>query len=331
MSRTVATACANIALVKYWGKRDLTLNLPEAGSLSITLDALRTWTSIELDADADADTLILDGRPQSGRPLARVSAHLDRVRSPDAPRARIRTFNAFPSAAGLASSASGFAALSVAACGAYGVEASGAQLSVLARRGSGSAARSIFGGWVKMDAGQRADGEDACARPLDIDLELSAAIAVATAGEKEVGSTEGMERTRTTSPYHASWIAKVDEDLRDAEAALRSADLERLATIVEGSCLAMHADAMAARPGIIYFNGVTLWALEEVRRMRAEGTPVMFTIDAGPHVVALTPPEHLDAVAARLAANPAVTRVITSKVGSGAALSDAPPEQLDAP
>lgn len=320
-------AAANIALVKYWGKRDSALNLPAAGSLSLTLEALRTETEVEL-IDAPEDELVLDGVVARGAALARTTRFLDEVRrrAGRSERARVRSQNHFPSAAGLASSASGFAALAVAGAHAFGLEAGSDELSELARLGSGSAARSIHGGFVRMSAGLRADGKDAIARPFEgARLQLHAAIAVMKAGEKEVSSRDGMEVTRETSPYHASWIQLVERDLEAAESALRSGDLERLVEVTEGSCLAMHANAMAARPGIIYFLPATLWALDRVRRLRAAGVPVMFTIDAGPHVVALSSPEHVHAIARALSEHPDVDRVITSGPGEGARLVAAGP------
>ena len=316
----VATACANIALVKYWGKRDAGLNLPAAGSLSLTLDVLRTWTEVT-PTDGPTDTLMLDEQPQSGRALERITAFADLVRARVGRDIRIavKSRNTFPTAAGLASSASAFAALAVGVADALGLDATPAELSALARQGSGSAARSIFGGFALMHAGQAADGSDAVAEPLpDIDVTLHAVIAVAAAGPKSVGSTDGMELTRETSPYHSAWIAQVDRDLADCQAALRAGDLDRVATIVEGNCLAMHANAMAARPGIIYFRAATLWAIEQVRTLRASGTPVFFTIDAGPHVVAFTPPEHVDAVKAALTGHSDVAQLLVSGPGGGA-------------
>lgn len=316
----VATACANIALVKYWGKRDARLNLPAAGSLSLTLDVLRTWTEVET-IDGPADMLELDGTPQTGRALERITAFADLVRArvgSDA-RIRVKSENTFPTAAGLASSASAFAALAVGVAHALGLEATPAELSALARQGSGSAARSIFGGYARMNAGVAADGSDAVAEPLKgVDLPLHAVIAVAKAGPKAIGSTDGMQSTRETSPYHAAWIDQVDRDLDACQEALRARDLGRLASIVEGNCLAMHANAMAARPGIIYFLPATLWAIEQVRVLRANGTPVFFTIDAGPHVVAFTPPEHVERVREALSAHEDVAQVLTSGPGRGA-------------
>ncbi len=316
----VARANANIALIKYWGKRDAVLNTPAAGSLSLTLDVLRTRTEVTL-IDGPSDTFELDDRVQSGRALDRITSFADLVRD----RARVdrrvavRSWNSFPTAAGLASSASAFAALAVAVSRAFNVTLTPGELSALARQGSGSAARSIFGGYVRMFAGEADDGHDAVAAPLeDIELVLHAVVAVAKAGPKAVGSTDGMELTKETSPYHEAWLGTVERDLTSCERLLRSRDLERLAELVEGNCLAMHANAMAARPGIIYFRAATLWAIEQVRSLRASGTPVFFTIDAGPHVVAFTPPEHVEVVRAAFEGHPDVAEILVSGPGAGA-------------
>lgn len=320
---SVVAACANIALVKYWGKREPKLNLPARGSLSLTLDALKTFTEVAPTPGLEADTLEIDGVAKSGRALARVVEFLDLVRA-QAPastrglRAHVRSRTTFPVAAGLASSASGFAALAGAARDAYGLDLDDVALSGLARQGSGSAARSVFGGFVRMDAGRALDGHDAVARPVEgATIELGAAICVVDAGEKEVGSTDGMDATRETSPYHRAWLDQVDVDLHQAEQALRAGDLATLTQVVEGSCLAMHANALAARPGIVYWQPTTLWAIAQVRALQRRGVPVMFTIDAGPHVVAFAPPSALDTVAAALGGHPEVARVIVSRAGPG--------------
>ena len=323
-----AAASANIALVKYWGKREAGLNLPGAGSLSLTLDALRTETEVKLVSGPE-DQLVLDGISVRGSALARTAEFLDelRRRTGRTERARVVSHNHFPSSAGLASSASGFAALAVAGAHAFGLDADEDQLSELARLGSGSAARSIYGGFVRMHAGVRADGKDAIARPfLGSKLELWAAIMVVRAGEKETSSRDGMEATKVSSPYHEAWLTQVGRDLELAERALTSGDFELLAEVTEGSCLAMHANAMAARPGIIYFSPVTLWGIDRVRRLRKTGTPVMFTVDAGPHLVAFTTREHLPSVAQALSEHPEVERVLSSGPGAAAHLvsSEAP-------
>jgi diphosphomevalonate decarboxylase len=320
-----ATARANLALVKYWGKRDATLNLPAAGSLSLTLDRLRTRTSVELH-DGPNDELLIDGQPQSGKALSRISRFADLVRGPlgRSERIRVVSHNEFPTAAGLASSASAFAALAVAVPAAFEVELSDKARSILARRGSGSAARSIFGGFVRMNAGAHADGSDAYAEPLAADCPMHAVIAVAQAEAKKIGSTDGMEHTRATSPYHAAWLQLVERDLGEVQVALQSGDWDHLALLVEGNCLAMHADAMAARPGVLYFRPPTLLAIEAVRSLRQSGTPVFFTIDAGPHVVAFTPPSEVSRIAAHFAQLPGLAEVLTSGPGAAAQLEITP-------
>jgi len=315
-----AVAHANIALVKYWGKRDVESNRPAAGSLSLTLRGLDTETRVELlGAEAEDDELVLDGASVTGRPLVRARAFVDRIRSATGRRERVRieSRNAFPTAAGLASSASAFAALAVAASEAFEYRPGPRALSVLARQGSGSAARSIFGGFVQVVA----DVDEPYAEPVtDASLELSAAVCVVESPPKDVGSTDGMELTRTTSPYHGAWLEQVARDLYEARHALSSGDFDRLAAVTEGNCLAMHANAMAARPGLIYFAPSTLELIRAVRGLRREGHPCFFTVDAGPHVVVFAPPTTIDAIAPRLEASAAVAEVRRCGVGDGARL-----------
>jgi len=300
---TTARACANIALVKYWGKRPGPLNLPAAGSLSLTLAALVTTTQVAFDPALAADELVLDGRP--GRPgeLARTTELLDLVRAEArlAARARVVSRNEFPTASGLASSASGFAALALAAADAAGLALSPRALSILARRGSGSAARSVFGGFVRMHAGLHAGhGDDAFAEPLGSPLTDRVRMVIAIVGggaPKAHGSRSAMTHTAETSPLYRAWIELVPRDLAAAEAALAAGDLEQLGAIAEANALAMHASAIAARPAVIYWQPATLTALAEVRALRAAGRAAWATIDAGPHVKVLTTEADAPAVA----------------------------------
>jgi diphosphomevalonate decarboxylase len=316
-----AVAGTNIALVKYWGKRDVALNLPATGSLSLTLDRLGTRTTVVFD-DGAQDRLVLDGAPADGAASARVSAFLDRVRARAelARRARVTTDNSVPTAAGLASSASGFAALALAATRAAGLELSPPELSALARIGSGSAARSIFGGFVEMARGERADGSDAIARPLpDGDgWDVRLVVAITAAGPKAIGSTAAMTHTARTSPYYDAWIAGVPSDLAAARAAIAARELPALGAVAERSALRMHASAMAADPAIIYWNAATLAAIARVRALRDAGTPAFFTIDAGPHVKALCRAADAEAVAVALRAVPGVSECLIAAPGPGA-------------
>ena len=201
-------------------------------------------------------------------------AFLDRVRARAgiATRAEVATENSVPTASGLASSASGFAALALAASRAAGLQLSQSELSELARLGSGSAARSIFGGFVEMARGERADGRDAVASPLALrddgpPWDLRLVVAITAAGEKAEGSTSAMDRTARTSPFFPAWVASVPADLAEARAAIAAHDLARLGAVAERSALRMHATALAADPAIVYWNGATVAAIHATRAL----------------------------------------------------------------
>ena len=323
-----AVAGTNIALVKYWGKRDAALNLPAAGSLSLTLDALGTRTSVRFTDALAADRLTLDGAAADARATARVAAFLDRVRARAQleARAEVVSENTVPTASGLASSASGFAALALAATHAAGLSPSPAELSELSRLGSGSAARSIFGGFVEMARGERADGRDAVAAPLpggDAWRDVRLVVAVTSDAAKALGSTEAMERTSRTSPYYAAWIASVADDLAEARAAVEARDLTRLGVVAERSALRMHASALAAEPGILYWNAATVAAMGAVRALRDQGVAAYFTIDAGPHVKVLCAAADAHTVEDALLRCPGVLRTVVASPGEGAHLVEA--------
>ncbi len=323
-----AVAHPNIALAKYWGKRDSRLNLPATGSVSITLEGLHTRTEVIFDPNLATDELQLDGAPAQQRSgqLERVSRFLDIVRdlADTRLRARVATSNDFPTGAGLASSASGFAALAVAATSALGLALHPAELSALARRGSGSAARSIFGGYVEMLPGEQPDGSDAVARQLLTGTEwpLRVAIAVTTSAAKAVPSGVGMEASRRSSPFYSAWQTTAGIDATAARDAVTAKDFRRLGEIAERSCLAMHAVMLSTRPGLIYLSGPTVECLHRVRDLRErEGRGVFFTVDAGPQVKAVCLPEDAPAVAAALREVPGVRRVLVTGLGDGATVS----------
>jgi len=326
-----AVAHPNLALVKYWGKRDRALNLPATGSISISMGAFRTRTAVEFGSDRGADEVVLNGETADGGTSTRISEFLDLVRTEaglDGVAAKVTSENDFPTAAGLASSSSAFAALGVAACHAAGLEPTTTELSLLSRRGSGSAARSIFGGFVEMRLGNRSDGQDAVAEQLAgaEHWDIRIVIAVTDPRPKRVGSTEGMELTRKTSPYYAGWVDTSGEDLRRARDAVKSRDLPALGEVAEHSALKMHACTLAAQPGILYWRGGTVEAMHAVREMRSAGHGAWFTVDAGPHVKVLCMPDDVDAIGERLRSIPGVTDVLVSNVGAPASLIDAAKE-----
>jgi diphosphomevalonate decarboxylase len=318
-----ARAGANFALIKYWGKADARLNVPAVGSISITLNALWSETSVELDSSLAADEFSLNGRTRPEE-QSKVSACLDllRARARVATRARITSRNNFPTGAGLASSASGFAALVTAGAAALHLEMSPRERSIVARQGSGSAARSVFGGFVEMHAGTAADGVDSFAEPL-LDASawpLEVVIAVTATGEKEVGSSSGMTRSAASSPYYPAWVAGQPNDLSVARNAIAGRDFAALAEVAEHNCLKMHAAAIAAQPPLVYWNGATVECLHAIRKLRAGGVPVFFTIDAGPQVKAVCAPGARPRVEAALRDVPGVLELLTSRLGPGAEL-----------
>ena len=309
--------------MKYWGKRDQELNLPAAGSISVTLDRLRTRTTVTFDPLLEADAFELDGRADAQKG-ARVTRFLDRVRhlADLETRAHVQTQNDFPTGAGLASSASGFAALALACDRALDLGLSPPALSALARQGSGSAARSLLGGFVEMRAGEAADGSDAYAVELapPAHVPMRVLVAVTTTAEKTIGSTEGMRRTEETSPYYDAWLRATDDDLRAMRAAIAAADLERIGLLAESNCLRMHAVMLGARPPLLYWNAATLEVIGAVHAMRAEGLGAWFTIDAGPQVKVLCAASEAESIEQSLRALEGVCEVILAAPGVGASL-----------
>lgn len=323
---SLAQAQPNIALIKYWGKRDTRLNLPATGSLSITLASLWTRTRVAFDESLPRDELRLNGAADPAS-QARVSACLDllRQRAGTTTRARVDSRNNFPTATGVASSASGFAALVVAADAALGLGLDRSTLSMLARRGSGSAARSLFGGFVSMAAGQREDGADTIAEPLlrADEWPLVVVVAVTSNARKSTSSGAGMEISRTTSPFYPTWLKTAPADLAVATEAVRMHDFAALADLSEHNCLKMHAVMQTSQPPLLYWNGATMDCIQRIRGLREQdGLEVFFTVDAGAQVKAVCAPGAAERVAAALTEIPGVQQVLTSGLGEGARLLD---------
>ncbi|QDY80394.1 diphosphomevalonate decarboxylase [Streptomyces qinzhouensis] len=301
-----AVAHPNIALVKYWGKRDEDLVLPLADSLSLTLDVFPTTTSVRLCPAAARDTVVVDGQPATGEMLRRITGFLDLVRALARRRepARVDTRNTVPVGAGLASSAAGFAALALAAAGAYEVTLDPTALSRLARRGSGSAARSVFGGFVQWYAGPPgADDADLAsyAEPLnDARLDPAMIAVLLRTGPKPVSSREAMRRTVATSPLFPGWLAATRTDITAMRTALAEGDLAAAGAIAERNALGMHATMETATPPVNYRTQGSRHVLEHVRRMRDRGEQTWSTMDAGPNVKVLCPAADAQRIAAEL-------------------------------
>ncbi len=324
MKTATATAHSNIALVKYWGKRagvDPALNLPAVGSLSMTLDDLRTVTTV---GPAGQDTFVLDGTALTDKAARKVFAHLDRLwasrSAQPRPSVGVSSIDHLPTAAGLASSASGFAALTVAAAAAFEFDLPTAALSAWSRMGSGSAARSVFGGFVRLDAGVAPDGHDCVAQPLQgtEDWPLRLVVVQTTRGPKPIGSTEGMQASADTSPYYRPWVDTSINDLDAAQTAIQARDLPALGAVVEHSCFKMHACMMATVPPIVYWKPASLAVIHEVWAAREDGLPGYVTMDAGPHVKVLCHARDAEAIAARCRAVPGVEEITICGPGPAA-------------
>lgn len=318
MSQAAARACSNIALIKYWGKSEQGDNRTRVPSLSLALEALTTHTRVRFDAALANDQVTLDGQAAGDKAQRRVIRLLDelRARAGSSERAEVVSHNDFPTASGLASSASGFAALAVAAAAALGLGLSAAELSAVARRASASAARSLFDGWVELLAD--ADAASPVAAPDWLDVRV--VIALTTLGPKAVGSTEGMRLTEATSPYYPAWVSAAPGLFERAKAALLARDFATLGEAMERSTWMMHASMFAAQPPLVYLRAATLEVLERVRSLRKEGIAAYATMDAGPHVKIFVLAAGVERVREAMSSVPGVERVITSNVGRGAAL-----------
>jgi len=284
-TRGQGRAPANIALCKYWGKRDEAINLPLTPSLSVALGELGAETVLE-PIDAADDIFILNGEEVDLRSEAarRVVEYLDLFR-PAGLRLRVDSRSSIPVAAGLASSASGFAALALALDDLFGWRLARRDLSIMARLGSGSACRSLYSGFAEWLAGERTDGMDSYAVPLAGEWPaFRIALLMISTAPKPVGSREAMRRTVASSELYRSWPARVAGDIAEIRAGIAARDLERVGRTAEGNALAMHATMIDSRPSILYWKPESVAAMEQVWKLRAAGLKVFFTMDAGPNL-----------------------------------------------
>lgn len=319
--KATAEARANIALVKYWGRRDHALNLPATGSISMTVDRLVTRTTVDARDDLRRDELTINGQPQAGAPLARVERHLDhlRARAGNDLHCRVVSENSFAASAGLASSASAFAALTVAGFAALGCSVSTRESSAFARLGSGSAARSIFGGFVEWHAGK--DHDSSIAEPIAprSHWDLHDVVLLLSQDEKKVGSAEG-HGVADTSPLHEARIARVPHLLREVREGILARDIHRVGRAAEEDALLMHAVMMTSSPSLLYWTRETMDGLHAVRRWRDGGLAVYATIDAGPNLHLLCEARDAREVVKRARDELGVKDVIDNAPGEGAML-----------
>jgi diphosphomevalonate decarboxylase len=342
-TKVTARAHSNIALCKYWGKLELPrltgepwlawrlrkINCPATSSISLTLDALTSETTVTLlPEDAQQDSAVLDGREADGRTQSLLSGYLSLWRAAGllSGYVHIESANNFPTAAGLATSASGYAALATALAGFAPEPLSVQELSRWARRGSGSAARSIPGGMSALPVGSDAGASLAVAADK---LPLAMAVCIVEAPPKDVSSRDGMSRSAATSPYYSAWLGQA---LADYDSMIETlwgmaqepdADPDKLlwelGAVTERNCMAMHAVMQTTVPSLLYWAPGTLAVMHAVRHWRDDGgPPAYFTIDAGPHVELLCLQTDLDEVARLAGQIPGVQRVVASRPGGPA-------------
>lgn len=320
MQKTTATAHSNIALVKYWGKGDEKLRLPVNSSAAIALDNLTTITTVEFRDDLVGDQVELVGEGFEAGEVEKVSKHLDRVRelAKINLRAKVMSQNSFPKAAGMASSASGFAALSVAAAGAAGLDLSEKELSILARQGSGSASRSVPGGVSVWHAGTNSETSfaEGISYPKEWDLHVLLVMAEDTSAKK-VGSTEGMALA-VTSPYFKIAVEEAEKNIERLKDAMSEDNWQAFGKVIEDECFRLHMLCMTTAPNILYWRGITVEVFQKLLKLRENSVKAFFTVDAGPHVHVVCQGKDLNAVKSSLNELPGIKTIIECGIGEGA-------------
>ena len=314
-----ARAHTNIALIKYWGKKDQQLIIPQTDSLSLTLDKFYTDTTVTFDSGLKTDKLVLNGQLLDATATKRVSAFLDIVRQQSgiSDYAHIKSQNHVPTSAGLASSASAFAALAGAASRAAGMSLSKRDLSRLARRGSGSATRSIFGGLVQWHRGT--DDQSSYAEPIDQhpDFGLRMTAILLSQKAKRISSRHGMQEVVQTSPYYPAWRQVVAKDMQRIKRAIADSDINSIGKIAESNAMRMHALNLSAEPDFCYFNADTLKAMDAIKDLRSQGVSCYYTMDAGPNVKAIYNAKDQNVILSKLSAIFGANRLVTCQAGSG--------------
>jgi diphosphomevalonate decarboxylase len=321
MNTATALSHPNIAFIKYWGNRDHALHLPANGSLSMNLDGLTTRTTVTFQPSAAADTLVINGRPADRTALDRVSRILDIIRqmAGTGERAAVVSENNFPAGTGVASSASAFAALALAGSAAAGLELGEPELSRLARRGSGSASRSVPGGFVEWPPGS--GDRDSFARSIAPagHWHLVDCVAIVSTSPKDTSSLDG-HALAPSSPLQEARVADTPRRLDICRRAILARDFDALAAIVEIDSDMMHAVMLSSTPALHYWTPTSEAVMSAVRRWRRMGTPVCYTVDAGPNVHVLTLGDEAQAVEKRLRQIPGVIDVRAARAGGAATL-----------
>jgi len=319
--KITAIAPSNIAFIKYWGKRDEKLRLPANSSISVNLSNIYTTTTVEFSSQYKNDNIIINGA-RKDKEIKRVIYQLDRIRklAKSKLKAKVVSRNNFPAASGLASSASGMAALTVAASKALGLNLSEKKLTILARLGSGSACRSIPDGWVEWIEGK--DSQSSFAYPLfpkDY-WDLSIIGVLVESGEKRVSTTDG-HKLANTSLFFQTRLKNINQKIYTIKRLIKEKNFKEFGLLLENEALEMHAVMLTSTPSLIYWQPATIEIMKLTQQLREEGLPVYFTFDAGPHLLLVCEAVNTEEIVKRLKKNNLVKKIIINKPAFGTRLS----------
>ncbi|AKM81034.1 MAG: Diphosphomevalonate decarboxylase [Candidatus Pacebacteria bacterium GW2011_GWF2_38_9] len=322
MKKTTVQAGSDIAFVKYWGKKDKILRLPSNGSISMILDSLQSKTTVEFLPNLAKDEIIIGGEVEEGE-ASRAIKHLDRIRTLAKEKglidkdifAKVVSENNFPKSTGLSSSGSGFAALTMAATKAIGLDLSEKELSILARQGSGSACRCVCGGFVEWLDGETSEESYAQSFAKSEDFDIRDLVAIVSEDKKNLSSSDGHDLAESSLFFKARQ-EKIDTKLAAVKRAILQKDFETLGEIVEAEALEFHSILLTSQPTILLFYPGTIEVMQAVRQLRKTGVPVYFTINTGFNVHILTLPQYEKQVAAVLQNLPSVQKIIISGAGN---------------
>ena len=311
--RSIVRTSPNIALIKYWGKRDTIKNLPAVDSISITLDNLWTEMNVMFSSDLTNDELFINEKKQNN--ISRVKNCIDSIYGKQRDCVSIVSRCNFPISAGLASSSSSFSALVVAINTLMKKKWNTQILANQAGLASGSAARSILGGIVELNNEPKKIRITQLLSPNDWPLRV--VIAITDKKEKSISSSKAMKLSADTSPFYSSWVEGQNDDIKEANSFISKKDFEGLASISEHNCMKMHSIMWTTRPSIVYWNATTIDCMQAIRDLQRNGESVFFTIDAGPQIKAICLPENEEKIAKKLNEIKGVQSIMTSGLGSG--------------
>lgn len=326
--KATGIANTNIALIKYWGNRNHQLSLPYNSSISMTLDGMHTVTSVEF-SKSFKNEVIINGIQAKSEEQQRVIDHITLIKKKlnidVLLNAKVVSNNNFPKRAGIASSASAFAALTIAAVKALEKELTSQELSILARLGSGSASRSIFGGFVEWEKGEAEDGSDSYSTVLaekEHWPELTMIVTIVNPQEKKIGSRDGMQHTVRSSSFYSAWRATIEQDLQQSRNAIYTKNFTELGTVVENNAFKMHSLMHTSIPPLIYWEPETIRMIKQVLNLRQEGIECYITMDAGPQVKILCLQKNVETILGKLSQFKEMHQYYVCQPGSGAQITD---------